>query len=326
MRARLERTLIDTLVDGAAVDAMLEAAERAMPVFEGVDDVRSLGRAWLIFGWGRGGALARYAEWEEAAGRAAEFYERAGWPTSTCIGHIASALSMGPTPVPEAIARCEKLLGLRTADLAAEASVSAQLAHLHAMAADFDLASSLLERTTGIYSDLGLTQSLLLTGRITEARIARLADELERAAELYTATCESLIGAQRGFHLATQAAELAEVLAELGRWNEAARWSETAEAHARAADRAGHVAALAARALVLAHDGDPSAADFASNAVTLAAETDVPDLRASAYLATAVTLDDPEPALAAALDEYERKQNVAAAARVRARIAAAASA
>ncbi len=324
-RARLERTLLDTLVDGGAVEAMLEAAETAIPIFEGVGDERSLGRAWLILGWGRGGALARYAEWEEAAERALEFYERAGWPVSTCIGHIASALSLGPTPVPVAIARCEHL-ALRATDLAAEAAISAQLAHLHAMAADFGAAAARLGRATEIYSDLELASSLLLTSRITEARVARLAGELENAAALYVATCESLIGARHGFHLSTQASELAEVLAELGRWDEAARWSEIAEAHARSGDRAGRVASLSARAHVLAHEGDPSAVDVAAESAALAAETDVPDLRASAHLAVAATIDDPEPELLAALDELERKGNVAAAAVVQARIAAAANA
>jgi DNA-binding SARP family transcriptional activator len=324
-RARLERTLLDTLADGAAVDAMLEAAETAIPVFEGVGDERSLGRAWLIYGWGRGGALGLYAEWEKAAERALDYYERAGWPVSTCIGQIAAAVCLGPIPVPEAIAHCEHL-ALRATDLAAEAAISAQLAHLHAMAAEFGVAETGLARATEIYSELGLASSLLLTSQITEARVARLAGDLERAAELYVATCESLIGARRWFHLSTQASELAEVLSEVGRWDEAARWSETAETHARGADRAGLVAALAARARVLAHQGDPSAPEVAAESVALAAETDVPDLRASAHLAVAATLEDPEPALLAALAELERKENLAAAAIVRARIAAAAKA
>jgi hypothetical protein len=77
---------------------------------------------------------------------------------------------------------------------------------------------------------------------------------------------------------------------------------------------------------VLAHESDPSAVDVAAESVALAAETDVPDLRASAHLAVAATLDDPELELLAALDELERKGNIAAAAVVQARIAAAANA
>jgi DNA-binding SARP family transcriptional activator len=324
-RARLEHTLLETLADGAGVDAMLAAAETAIPVFEGVNDERSLGRAWLILGWGRGGALGQHVQWEEAATQALAYYERLRWSPSTCIGHIAAAVCLGPTPVPAAVARCEGLLR-STTDLAAEAAVSAHLAHLHGMSQDFETAARHLARATEIYTDLGRAPSLLLTCKITEARIARLAGELEHAAAVYLDTCESLLGGRGGFHLATQAAELAEVLLDLGRGDEALRWVETAEAHARAADRAGRIASLNARARQLALARDPDAAFAAEEAVALAAATDGPDLRATAYLALAETLADPESAFAAALAELEQKENAAAAAIVRTRIAAAASA
>jgi DNA-binding SARP family transcriptional activator len=323
-RARLERALLDTLVDGAAVEAMLDAALTAIPVFEGVGDERSLGRAWLILGWGRGGALGRYADWEEAATQALSHYERAGWSSSTCFGQIAAAICLGPTPVGAAITRCETLLR-STANLESEAAVSAHLAHLHAMSRDFEAAECRLARAVDIYSELRRVPSLLLTCRITEARIARLAGELERAAEVYTGTCDSLLGVRGGFHLATQAAELAEVLLDLGRESESLRWVEIAEVHTRAADRAGRIASLNARARVLAAASDPDAAFVAEESVALASETDGPDLRASAYLALAAALDRRDVALAAALAELARKENVAAAATVRARIAATAN-
>jgi tetratricopeptide (TPR) repeat protein len=320
-RAHLERTLLDTLADGAAVDAMLEAAQSGIAVFEGVGDDRSLGRAWLILGWGLGGALARYADWEDAATRALASYDRAGWPATTCIGHIATAVCLGPTPVDAGIARCTALRA--SSDLTADGAVSAFLAHLQAMSGDFDAARLELERSIDIYTELGRLRSLLVTSRVTEARVAQLAGDLEHAAAVYAETCDALLEAGEGFYISTQGAEYARVLCALGRFDEAAHWAETADGHARVADRAGRIAVLTARSLVAAQSGSAEAPALAEEAVALASETDAPDLRAGAYLALAETAVDPEAAFAAALDELERKGNVVAAASVRARFAAA---
>ena len=67
-RARLELANIEVHRGGTA-DALLDAVDRGIPIFEHVGDHRSLGRAWLLGGWMRGGYLGDHLAWTEAAMR-----------------------------------------------------------------------------------------------------------------------------------------------------------------------------------------------------------------------------------------------------------------
>ena len=319
LRARFEEGLIASLVDSSDVSRLLDLAEQGRPVFEALGDDRALGRVWMATGWVRGGAFGQSAEWKEAAERALIHYQRAGWPTTTCIGHIAAALYLGPAPVPAAVAQCASLRDGAVDDLAGEASVSAHLGGLHAMAGRFEEAARLLSRAREIYTDLGLVPSLLLTCAPLEARAARLRDDLEVAAGTLTESCRQLLGAHRGFHLATQAAELADVLCELGQQDEAEEWCGIAERHARADDLSGGVSVGIARARLLARKGSPSEATvLARDAVSLADRTDELNLRAAARVALCDVLHLAERTaeaaveLAAATALFEAKGNAAA--------------
>src|SRR5439155_7547230 len=88
-------------------------------------------------------------------------------PTLTSL--LAQALMYGPTPVPEAIRRCEELREdargpvaesveeLRdraTAERGVEAALGATLAELHAMQGDFAEARALCARARALYDDL----------------------------------------------------------------------------------------------------------------------------------------------------------------------------
>jgi DNA-binding SARP family transcriptional activator/tetratricopeptide (TPR) repeat protein len=319
LRAQIERAAISLLRDSKEAPAqLLEVTEAARPVFEAVGDDRSLGRAWMLGGWVLGGAYARHAAWEEAAERALVHYRRGGWPASTCLGHIATALCLGPTPVKAGIARCTELLEREVVDLVAEANVSAPLGGLYAMAGDFAESSRLLERARSIYLELGLTPALLRSWAPTEARAAFLRRDTERAAVLYSDICEELTAARGGFHLATQAAEYANVLLELGRAEEAEAWCATAERHARADDLNGRIAALLPRARLLVLEGRlEDAESVAREAVRLADATDELNLRAAAHLALADVLrpvggDQVDAATASAVALYRQKGNAAA--------------
>ncbi len=319
LRAQIERAAISLLRDSKEAAAqLLEVTEAARPVFDVVGDDRSLGRAWMLGGWVLGGAYARHAAWEEAAERALVHYRRGGWPASTCIGHIATALCQGPTPVATGIARCSELLEQEVDSLVGEAAVSAPLGWLYAMSEEFAEASKLLERARSIYLELGLRPSLLRTLLPTEARVALLNGDAVRAAALYQDICEELTEARGGFHLATQAAEFAAVLLDLERTDEAEMWCETAERHARADDLEGRVSAVIPRARLLALAGRPDDAEsLAREGVELAGLTDDLNRRAAVHLTLAHVLRqrgsadaDTETAAAAAL--YRQKGNTAA--------------
>ena len=102
--ARLPRT------SGATADALLDATSAAIPVLEAAGDDRCLGRAWLLAGWVHGGRRGQHKAREDAAEEALRCYKRTTWPASLCAGEIANALYYGPSPVAEAIDRCESLL------------------------------------------------------------------------------------------------------------------------------------------------------------------------------------------------------------------------
>jgi tetratricopeptide (TPR) repeat protein len=251
VRAQLERAL--ATADAAEV---LRHAEAAIPVFEAVGDDRGLGRAWLLAGWVRGGAFGRHADWLDAAERALAHYMRAGWPPSTCLAHIAAALYFGPTPVDAAVARCRELLAAGP-DFAGEAGVAAHLGGLLAMAGEWDEARELLGRARALYEELGRTPSLSATCAPIEARAARLQGELDEAASLLRASCETLRAQGDTFHIATQAAELADALLELGERDEAETWLARAERSVQEDDLAGRIAIGIARVRVRGDDAAP---------------------------------------------------------------------
>lgn len=317
LRANLERAALGAVAGAVTADDVLAAANAAIPVFEAVEDSRSLGRAFMLAGWVRGGAQAQHSQWQAAAERALDLYRRAGWRASTCIGHIAAALYHGPVPAPLAIERCEALLADTVDDLAAEAAVSAHLGGLRAMVGDGACARDALERSRSVYEGLGRMPSLRRTCCPIEAAAARLEGDTERSAWLLEASCKDLASAGDTFHLATQAAELADALVDLGRIDEAELWCGLAEQHRQARDIEGSVLVLRSRARLT------SDAALAEQAARLAAGTDALNLRASVNATVAEITSDPT-ALAMARELYARKGNAAAVARLGGRPSAAA--
>jgi len=325
LRARLERAAIATLAGELSADEMVAIADSATSVFSALDDARSLGRALMLAAWIRGGALAQHTHALEAAERALVQYQRAGLPASTCAAQIAGALRLGPTPAGRGIERCRTLLESAVDDSPTQAAVAAHLGGLYGMTGDFDSARRSLVQARSLYGDLGRTPSIRWICNPIEASVARLAGELEEAAHLLEASCAELLEAGDTFHVATQAAELADVLLDLGRNEAAASWCASAEKHRQPRDVEGTVLVLATTARLT---GDPAPANEAAR---LAEATDALNLRAAVQVTLANVLDrrgqraDAERALAVARTLYREKENAAAAARLEGRLSAAAS-
>lgn len=324
LRARLERAALGAMTGDRGPDDVLAVAEIAIPVFEAVEDARALGRALMLTGWIRGGALVQHAAWQANAERALEEYRRAGWRGSTCIGHIAAALHLGPAPVPGAIDRCRALLD-DAGDLAAEAAVAAHVAGLFAMACDWSSAGDSIAKARSLYVELGRKPALRRTCNPIEAEIARLTGDLDRAARLLEGSCEQLLEAGETFHVATQAAELADILFELGQTDASQEWSARAEEHRQPGDVEATILVLRSRARL------ERSVELAHEAVQLAAGTDALNLQAATYVALADTLSrrrrrtDAACAIGTARDLYRRKANAAAEAGLERRRSAAAS-
>src|SRR6185312_8513633 len=77
LRAEVELAFV-RLVEGEGSDHdLLELAETSIPTFEGLQDDRALGRAWLLSGYVHGSRHLRCRAWQENAELALVHYERA---------------------------------------------------------------------------------------------------------------------------------------------------------------------------------------------------------------------------------------------------------
>jgi len=301
----------------------LELATDAIPTFEGLGDDRALGRAWLLAGYVRGGLHCRNAEWGEAAERALVHYRRSGWPTAACFGEIATSLYYGSTPVPDAIRRCEELLG-EVSDRGGEAHVLVWLGGLEAFAGRLDRGRRLVDRAKTIFDDLGYRMALAYACGAVLGEIELLADRPRAGEESLRASCDVLGAMHEGAFLASRASELAEAIYRQGRYDDAESWERVAEEHAATDDIGAQFLRRAVGAKILARRHSFAEAELlAREAVALAERTDALNNRAKALLDLAEVLQlggksvEAVSSIELALEQFERKGNLVAAERTR---------
>ncbi|HEY8626710.1 MAG TPA: AAA family ATPase, partial [Gaiellaceae bacterium] len=320
LRAQIELTNVRLFArpEGHA-EELLQLANEAVPLFEALGDDRSLGRTWLVVGYVHGGLHCRNALWQESAERAILHYRRSGWSPSSCFGELAAALYHGPTPVPEALRRCEDLLGSDDIDLSGRANVLALMGALQAQAERFDQGRALAEEARNTYEQLGQNARIATSYAPLAAEIEQLAGDAVTAEALLRETCDVLTQMGDWGHLSTRASELAHVLLAQGRWDEAEEWARLSAAHSTSADVASEFSWRPALARVLAFRGDVTEAKrLAREAVALAEGTDALNQHAETLLALAETEraqkrpHDAARLIARALELYKRKGNVAA--------------
>jgi tetratricopeptide (TPR) repeat protein len=322
LRAELESAALGLAAGERAAAAVVGVAERAIPVFEEARDDRGLGRAWLNLANVRGAIQCRNREWQEGAARALAYYTDAGWPATACRQDVAAALYHGPTPVPEAVAGCRHLL--EGADRAGKAGVMIILAGLEAMRGRGGVGSRLLEDARAVLEDLGLKQTLATSALWMGGQVALARGSVDAAEECFRATCAAHSAHGNRAHLATAAAELADVLYLRGRYDEAHEWAETASANASDDDISAQFWSRSVRAKLLARGGAiDEALALADDAVAIAAGTDSLNQRAKILLDRAEVLQLAESSSGAgeAAEEaarlFEAKGNAVAARRVR---------
>jgi class 3 adenylate cyclase/tetratricopeptide (TPR) repeat protein len=320
-RARLHR--------GGDPEEVIALVQAATPLFEEAGDERALGRAWRALGYARGSMQGRCADWLNASERALTYYRRSGWSTAGCLGEIVSALYHGPTPVPEAVERCERLLQEAT-DRPGRAHVLAHLAGLHAYDGHGDEAIRLLDEADNVYRDLEDDYSLANTSGRIRGRVHALGDDHDAAQVAFRACCETFDRFDDSAALASVAAELGGSLSAQGRIEEAREWSALAERRAPAGDVIAQFSWRILKARLLAHDNRLAEAEpLAGEALSLAMQTDALTshgdvlLDVATVLTAADQLREAADRVRQAIDAYERKQNVAAARIARARLAAA---
>jgi class 3 adenylate cyclase/tetratricopeptide (TPR) repeat protein len=329
VRAELIMVSVDQFRAGgeSAAGRAIDTANRAISVLEPIDDAAGLARAWrlLMLTFGTAGRLD---EASHAADRVIAYAGQAGDSrlASRSAGTIAYIVLHGPTPVREAIARCEELLASVTGDRSAEAVIGSAIAVLRAMNGEIELARELYRQSQATLAELG-SGIRSSNGSIDSSRVELLAGDLDAAERELRRDHEALLGYDETYFRSTIAAYLAQVLWLRGDPEEALRFAAEAEAIGEADDVLTQVPLRTVRAKIMATRGDADGARrLAAEAVDLAAGTTDDELRAEALADLAEVLGilhDEEgagPPLREALSLYERKGDVVSAGRLRERV------
>jgi DNA-binding SARP family transcriptional activator len=324
VRAELEHELLRSLAEPDQARILVDAAARAVPMFEVAEDERSLGRAWYCIAHVRGGFYCEYAVMEEAAERVATCYRRAGWPLGAPLEMLGLALDFGPRRVDEAISRLTELSTEGTSFRWTTAVASIWLGRLEAMRANFAVARGHLDQAKAAYRDLGVTEPLVDSCGRASAAIELAAGFPDIAEQSLRDACTFLQETHQTSVLATRGAELANALYEQGRYDEASEWVRIAREDAGQDDLDAALTRQPVEAKVHARQGRIDEAERVARAtVDLAGRTDALNRRAESLLALAEVLElagdeqEAQQHVATALGLYEQKGNVAAAARVR---------
>jgi tetratricopeptide (TPR) repeat protein len=312
--------------------------EEAIQTFTELGDERGLALARSRLGL----MLNRQEQWEAGLSqldRALLHAEASGDPAvrRSAIVTVLTALPNGPTPVAEAVARCEELLRSAGTDRVLRAIVERSLGLFLAMAAQFDEALVLIDESSRVLDELHqLTLSSLTRSGAAYARELagdRAGAERELAArwEWY---CDS---GYRGIdrRAIDSACDLGLFYCDEGRWDDAQRFATLIRdvpltgqfALVTATNR------LALEARLTAQRGRAGEAIvLAERAVAEAMTRKRPNSAGRLWVVLAQVLQaadevaQAEAARASAIDLFEQKGNIAAAAQVRHAVAAAAEA
>jgi DNA-binding SARP family transcriptional activator len=318
LRARTELAHLRLRRAGeGASEQLVSLASEAIPALEAIGDDRALGRIWFALATMSGGFFCQYRQSSEAAERALEYFRRSNWPLLPCLQELAAGLYYGPTPVPEAISRCRELL--QEADRGGTAQLLVYLAGLEAMGDRFDAARDFLAEAREIYEDLAWTVNIPSNYAPMAANIELLAGDFAEAERVLAESGPVLEAWGLRGQLATQATQLAEAVYGQERYEDAVRWSETAEAYAASYDTGAQFLWRAVRGKALAQEGAlDKGARLTDEAVEIASATDSVSQRAHALLCRAEVLRlagrsvEAAETVEAAIELLDEKGNVAA--------------
>jgi tetratricopeptide (TPR) repeat protein len=327
---RAHAQVVAWLLDGQLADAgswaerAVAGAAEVIPVFEQAGDDAGLAAAYRLAAWAHG-TTCRFGEVAGAAERAALYARRAGDERQRrwARGQYAMAVVWGPTPVPEAIARCEEILEQAAGDRRTEGLVRSLLGRLEAMRGDFSRARALARGARATLEDMG-TSVVTASTSLDSCGVEMLGGDPAAAERDLRRDYEALEDMGERYLLSTVAGELANVLVERGEDREAERYTQVAEELAADDDLTSQALWRWVRARVLARRGQTDdALTLAAQARDLLSVTDSPVAQADALLALSEVVaaaGDEGAARAsaeAALQLYERKGDLVSAARTR---------
>jgi class 3 adenylate cyclase/tetratricopeptide (TPR) repeat protein len=280
---------VSTAAEGKT-DELLQGADRAIPILQEFRNYGGLARAWRLVAFITGNA-GRYGQAEVALQAVIENARLAGDRRQECrsVSNSAVFALYGPTPIPEAITRCELLLTKAGEDRRAEAMVRGALAQLRAMRGEFDEARELYQRSRAILEDLG-ERVLAASRSVDSARVEMMAEDPEAAERQLRRDYESLDALGERYYLAGVAGLLAHALYLQGEYDEALEYTRVSEEWGEE-DAEDQAMWRRARAKVLARKGLlPEAEAIVREAVKLVEQTDSPVLQANTLMDLAEVL------------------------------------
>ncbi|MFB3737964.1 MAG: adenylate/guanylate cyclase domain-containing protein [Candidatus Velamenicoccus archaeovorus] len=301
--------------------------ERTLPILESLEDHQGLARAWrllLLVHWNA-------CRWGTAEGPAQRIVEEARLAGDRVLevrmlSALATCALYGPTPVPQAIERCEELLRAAAGDRKATALTMCSLSHLEAMRGNFERARELYRQSRAALEELGWNLLAALTS-IDSGAVEMLADDPVAAEVELRRDYDTLQRMGERNYISTTAAFLAAALFEQGRFEDAEASTRESEEIAAPDDVSTQFLWRSIRAKIHAHAGRHEEAEALSReAVALIRASEEPDSQATALsdlgevLRLAGKPEEASVALEEALALYGAKGNVVAFERTRRRL------
>ena len=285
--ARVVRLYLRYITEGdRESEGITKQVERAMVTLTAANDHRSLTRAWRIV-TNVHFAACRYVDAEEAAQHMIEHARLAGDRAMErrVLPALATCAEFGPTPVPEALAVCQRILGSLDGDRRSEAYVKRAMAILEAMQGRFDVARGLYRESRQTLEELGWKHGAALTAAVASGPVELLADDPVAAEAELRRDYETLDAMGERNYISTTAGLLAEALYRQGRYDEAERFTDVTESVAAEDDVTTQVLWRGVRAKVLARRQRFAEAEaLATEAVRIISAAQDPDAEGFALL------------------------------------------
>ena len=309
-------------------ERVIEEVHQAIPVLEALDYHEGLARAWRLLTLVHWTAL-RYSEAQTAAERAIEHARAASSRTLEVryLSALAACAVWGPTPVPEAIRRCEEILAAATGDRKAEAVTLLYLSHLEAMNRDFDRARDLYRRSRSILDEFGMKLYAALTS-LDSGPIELMAGNPAAAEAELRSDYEALDRIGERNYRATVAGVLAEALYQQDRLDDADHFARIAQDLGAPDDVSSETLWRSVLGKTLARRGElAEARRLVTEAVQMLEPSDELDSKGNVLVDLAEVeflagrVEEAAAALEGAIALFEAKGNIASASRSRERLA-----
>jgi DNA-binding SARP family transcriptional activator/tetratricopeptide (TPR) repeat protein len=311
--------------DPMTLEEIADLATAALTGYEANGDEAGMAQALFMLGEvsiRRG----RIAEMEEVVRRGMGHADRSdsGREQLGARRMLATALEVGPKPVPGCIEECEELARWRGKN---NAAVLVILAHLNAMNGQFDRARDMVARAEVLFKERARARRpLALLGK-RRAEVEALAGDLDSAEDELRRALQLDLDMEIREEASEAAALLARVLFEKGNLDEAAGMADLSRDQAPSQSVAPQALWRSTRALTMAARGEyEDATRLAESAVDLIPGAML-NLRADIHIDLAMALstlgfrEAAQGALDKAIDLYGRKGNLVAASQARSRIA-----